>query len=136
MLNKDNIYLKLKANSKEEAIRLAGEKLFESGYVEKEYIDAMIERERLMTTFMGMGVAIPHGTNEGKKYVKESAIVVLQFPEGVDFDGEKAYIVIGICGVGDEHLDILSKIAILLDDELTERLKNEENKEVFVDTFK
>ncbi|WP_250278330.1 PTS sugar transporter subunit IIA [[Clostridium] colinum] len=136
MLKQENIFLNLKVKSKEEAIKLAGEKLFEKGYIEKEYIETMLEREKLMTTFMGMGVAIPHGTNEGKKFVKKSAIVLLQFPEGVDFDGEKAYIVIGICGVGDEHLEILSKIAILLDDELTDRLKNETNKEIFVDTFR
>lgn len=132
----NNIYLDLKASSKEEAIRLAGEKLFENGYVEKGYIDSMIERENTMTTYMGMGFAIPHGTNEGKKDVKNSGIVVLQFPEGVDFDDEKTYIILGIAGVGNEHLEILSKLAILLDDELTEELKNCNDKNVFLETFK
>ncbi len=136
ILTLNSIYLDLKALSKEEAIRLAGEKLFENGYVEKGYIDSMIERENTMTTYMGMGFAIPHGTNEGKKYVKNSGIVVLQFPEGVDFDDEKAYIVLGIAGVGDEHLEILSKLAILLDDELTEELKNCNDKNIFLETFK
>lgn len=135
-LKLDNIYLDLKAESKEDAIRLAGEKLYENGYVEKNYIESMLEREKVVTTYMGMGFAIPHGTNEGKKYVKNSGVVILQFPSGIDFEGEKAYIVLGIAGVGNEHLEILSKVAILLDDELTEKLKESNDKSVFLETFK
>ncbi|WP_343119298.1 PTS sugar transporter subunit IIA, partial [Clostridioides difficile] len=97
--------------SKEEAITLAGRKLVENGYVKEEYIPAMLEREKVMTTYMGMGVAIPHGVNEAKKEILSSGIVILQFPNGIDFDGEKAYLLIGIAGVGDEHLEILSNIA-------------------------
>lgn len=136
ILNENNVFLNLQSVSKEEAITLAGEKLFDLGYIEKEYIESMLQREKVMTTFMGMGVSIPHGTNEGKSFVKNTGIVILQFPNGVDFDGEKAYIIIGIAGIGDEHLEILSKIAILLDDELTERLKNCQDKNVFLETFK
>ena len=90
---------------------------------------------KTMTTFMGMGVAIPHGVNEAKKEVKESGIVILQFPEGVDFDGEKAHLVIGIAGVGNEHLEILSNIAVVLDDELTDRLKNSTSKDEVLEAF-
>ena len=132
----ENIFLNLDSLSKEEAIKLAGQKLVERGYVKKGYIQAMLEREELMTTYMGMGVAIPHGINEAKKEVKSSGIVVLQFPEGVDFDGEKAYLLIGIAGKGNEHLEILSNIAVALDDELTERLRYENGKEEFINTFK
>ncbi len=136
MLNKENIFLNLQTVSKEDAIKLAGEKLLEKGYIKKEYINSMLERENNMTTYMGMGFAIPHGTNDGKQYVKKSGVVVLQFPAGVDFDGEKAYIIMGIAGVGNEHLEILSKVATILDDDLTESLKNENNKNVFIQTFK
>lgn len=131
-----NIFLNLTASNKEEAIELAGKKLLENGYIEQGYVDGMLEREKVATTFLGMGFAIPHGTNESKKFVKSSALVVLQFPQGVDFDGELAYILIGIAGVGDEHLDILSKVAVLLDDELTEVLKVATDKGVFLETFK
>lgn len=131
-----NIFLNLSASTKEEAIELAGKKLLENGYIEQGYVDGMLEREKVATTFLGMGFAIPHGTNESKKFVKSSALVVLQFPEGVDFDGEPAYILIGIAGVGDEHLDILSKVAVLLDDELTDVLKAATDKGVFLETFK
>ena len=135
VLCKENIFLGLDSVSKEDAIVLAGQKLVENGYVNENYIEAMLEREKLMTTFMGMGVAIPHGVNEAKKEVKESGIVILQFPEGVDFDGEKAHLVIGIAGDGNEHLEILSNIAVVLDDELTDRLKNSTSKDEVLEAF-
>lgn len=135
VLCKENIFLGLESVSKEEAIIMAGKRLVENGYVNENYIDAMLEREKIMTTFMGMGVAIPHGVNEAKKEVKTSGIVILQFPEGVDFDGEKAYLIIGIAGVGNEHLEILSNIAVALDDDLTDRLKDSTDKEEFLQAF-
>ena len=103
--------------SKEEAIRAAGELLTELGYVDASYIDAMQEREKLVTTYMGMGVAIPHGTTQAKGTVKKTGIVLLQYPEGVEFGDEKAQLVFGIAGIGDEHLDLLSKICEMLEDE-------------------
>lgn len=103
--------------TKEEAIRAAGELLTELGYVDASYIDAMQEREKLVTTYMGMGVAIPHGTTQAKGTVKRTGIVLLQYPEGVDFGEEKAQLVFGIAGIGDEHLDLLSKLCEILEDE-------------------
>lgn len=135
VLCEENIVLGLKSVSKEEAIVMTGQKLFENGYVKEEYIEAMLEREKIMTTYMGMGVAIPHGLNEAKKEILSSGIVILQFPEGIDFDGEKAYLMIGIAGVGNEHLEILSNIAIVLDDELTERLKDSNSKAELLEAF-
>ena len=91
--------------------------------MDAEYIEAMIERENLTTTYMGMGLAIPHGTSEAKSAVKNSGIAVLQYPEGVDFGDEKAHLVIGIAGVGDSHLEILAKVCEALEDEeVLERL--------------
>lgn len=123
LLRLENIRTGLAPESKEEAIRRAGNILHESGYVDAEYIEAMIARENLTTTYMGMGLAIPHGTSEAKAAVKESGIAVLQYPEGVDFDGEKAHLIIGIAGVGDAHLEILAKVSEALEDEeILERL--------------
>ncbi len=125
-----NIVIGLAPEPKEEAIRRAGQLLAASGYVEAAYIDAMVERENIATTYMGMGLAIPHGTSEAKDKVRKSGICVLQYPEGVDFGDEKARFVIGIAGVGDAHLEILSKLAETLEDEdLLERLMNTENPE-------
>lgn len=110
--------------SKEEAIRAAGELLTKLGYVDASYADAMQEREKLTTTYMGMGVAIPHGTTQAKGTVKKTGIVLLQYPDGVEFGDEKAQLVFGIAGIGDEHLDLLAKICEMLEDEdLLETLK-------------
>lgn len=123
MLMRSNILTGLPSESKEEAILRAGALLEASGYVDEKYAPAMLEREGISSTYMGMGLAIPHGTAEAKESVLRSGIVVLQYPEGVDFDGEKARLIVGIAGVGDEHLSILAKVAGALDDEaLLEKL--------------
>ncbi len=113
----EGIKLGQKASTKEEAIQAAGELLHELGYVDEDYIPAMQEREKLTTTYMGMGIAIPHGTTSAKETVKKSGIVVLQYPDGVPFGDEKAKLVFGIAGVGDEHLDLLANICTVLEDE-------------------
>ncbi|HAJ73269.1 MAG TPA: PTS mannitol transporter subunit IICBA, partial [Lachnospiraceae bacterium] len=124
VMDKNGIKLGLKSVSKEEAIRAAGELLVEQGCVEPAYVDAMLDREKLVTTYMGMGLAIPHGTTQAKGTVKKTGIVFTQYPDGVDFGDEKAQLVIGIAGIGDEHLDLLSKIADTLDDEeVLEKMK-------------
>ncbi|MCD7820737.1 MAG: PTS mannitol transporter subunit IICBA [Clostridiales bacterium] len=111
--------------TKEEAIQAAGELLAQLGYVDASYADAMQEREKLVTTYMGMGVAIPHGTTQAKGTVKKTGIVLLQYPEGVSFGDEKAQLVFGIAGIGDEHLDLLAKICETLEDEETlDKMKN------------
>ena len=121
---REGIKLNLGPVSKEEAIQAAGELLAELGYVDASYIPAMQEREKLVTTYMGMGVAIPHGTSQAKGTVKKTGIVLLQYPEGVDFGDEKAQLVFGIAGIGDEHLDLLSKICGMLEgEEVLEKLK-------------
>lgn len=124
ILVKDGIKLNLSPVSKEDAIQRAGELLAELGYVDISYAAAMQEREKLVTTYMGMGVAIPHGTSQAKGTVKRTGIVLMQYPDGVDFGDEKAQLVFGIAGVGDEHLDLLGKICTVLEDENTlEKLK-------------
>ena len=121
---KDSILLNQPSVTKEEAIKKAGELLVARGAVEPEYVDAMQERERMVSTYMGMGIAIPHGTSQAKGTVKKTAISMVQYPEGVDFGAEKAQLVFGIAGIGDEHMDLLAKIAKCLDDpEALEKLK-------------
>ena len=116
VLVRESIKLNQPSVTKEEAIRRAGELLVERGCVEPAYVDAMLEREKLVSTYMGMGIAIPHGTAQAKGTVKKTAITMVQYPDGVDFGDEKAQLVFGIAGIGDEHLDLLGKISIALDD--------------------
>ncbi len=120
-LEKDMILLNKEFATKEEAIRESGRLLVEAGCVDDAYVDAMIDRNNLVSTYMGNFIAIPHGTDEAKKYVKKSGISIIQVPQGVDFstdsDEEKlAMVVFGIAGVDNEHLDILQKIAIFCSD--------------------
>lgn len=116
--------------SKEEAIRAAGELLVQQGCVEEAYVESMIERERLLSTYMGMGIAIPHGTSEANAFVKKKGIVLLQYPEGVEFGDEKAQLVFGIAGVGDEHIELLERICDALDNgEILEEMKTTDHVE-------
>lgn len=112
----EGIHLGLTPVTKEEAIEAAGNLLEELGYVDGTYVTAMQEREKLVSTYIGMGVAIPHGTTQAKGTVKKTGIVFLQYPEGVDFGIEKAQLVFGISGIGDEHLELLSRLCTLLED--------------------
>ena len=138
VLKRKNIILGLESTDKYTAIKMAGRLLFESGYVQEEYMDAMIQREDDLSTYIGKGIAIPHGVGEAKKNIIKTGMVVLQFPEGVKFDDELAYLVIGIAGVGNEHLDILSNIAIAIegeDESITDKLKSTTNVEYIYDVF-
>ncbi len=117
VLTVDNILTGLHSESKEDAILRAGRLLEERGYVEKGYAEAMLERERITTTYLGMGIAIPHGTDEAKKSIRTSGVVFLQYPDGVDFGEERAYIIVGIAGKGDDHIDILASLSEAFEDE-------------------
>lgn len=137
ILQPGNIRVGLPAEPKEEAIRRAGELLVAGGYARPEYVDAMLRREKLATTCLGMGLAIPHGTSDAKERVLRSGIVVLQYPDGVDFDGEKAHLIVGIAGVGEEHLEILARLsASFEDEELLQRLMTATDPQVIYDALK
>ncbi|TYS89687.1 PTS mannitol transporter subunit IICBA [Rossellomorea aquimaris] len=113
LLLEENIFMNQEFATKEEAIRFAGESLVKAGYVEESYVDAMIDREGITSTYMGNNVAIPHGTEDAKKAVIKSGFTVVQVPKGVDFNGEKAKMIFGIAGKDGTHLEILSGIAVV-----------------------
>ncbi|MFQ1011532.1 PTS mannitol transporter subunit IICBA [Gilliamella apicola] len=118
-LTEKDIFLGLTAQNKEEAIRFVGQKLVDNGYVEPVYIEAMLERERLTSTYLGESIAVPHGTIEAKDSVINTGIVFCQYPAGVEFGEEaddKAKIVIGIAARNNEHLDVIAKLTNALDD--------------------
>lgn len=114
-----NIHLDLPTTSKEEAIRFAGNKLVEMGYVEPEYVDAMFEREKMVPTYLGESIAVPHGTVEAKDKVKKTGIVICQYPQGIQFTEDEddiAKLVIGIAAKNDEHIQVITTITNALDD--------------------
>lgn len=106
-----NIYICEAEISKEEAIEKVGTMLVESGYVKPSYIDGMKQREEVFSTNIGNSVAIPHGVEAAKKEVIHSGISVMVVPNGVDWNGDKVKMVIGIAGVGEDHVNILANIA-------------------------
>lgn len=122
LTNKD-ILLGQEITTKKDAIVAAGQLLVENGYVDAEYVDAMLEREKIVSTYMGNFIAIPHGTDDAKKAIKNTGISVVQIPGGVSFADENdtedklVFIVFGIAGKDGEHLELLSKIAIFCSDE-------------------
>ncbi|MFI3212722.1 MAG: PTS sugar transporter subunit IIA [Eubacteriales bacterium] len=111
LLYKENILVGCVADTQENVIRKMGRILVDTGYVEEPYIDAMIEREKTYSTYMGSDLALPHGVEAAKKEVKASGIAIMVFPEGTVWGDDIAKVVIGIAGVGEEHLNILGVIA-------------------------
>src|SRR5919112_906363 len=112
-----NVQFATRAGSRDDAIRAAGAILVDAGAVEPGYVDSMLERERSVSTYMGNFLAIPHGTNEAKDAIRRSALSVIRYDEPVDWAGEEARFVVGIAGIENEHLEILSKIAIIFSDD-------------------
>jgi PTS system mannitol-specific IIA component len=116
LLELRGIQLDAAAGGAEEAIRITGQRLVDIGSVDPAYVDAMIEREQSVSTVMGEGVAIPHGTNESKGSVRRNALSFIKFPDGVDWNGKPVTIAIGIAAQGNDHVGILSKLAMILVD--------------------
>ncbi|MFI0488069.1 MAG: PTS mannitol transporter subunit IICBA [Yersinia sp. (in: enterobacteria)] len=136
-LGVENIFLDQHVATKEQAIRFAGEQLVKGGYVEPEYIEAMLEREKLASTYLGESIAVPHGTIEAKDRVLKTGVVFCQYPEGVHFgeeEDEVARLVIGIAARNNEHIDVITRLTNALDDEsVIERLSKTTNEQEVLD---
>lgn len=116
VLPREGIRLGLRATDKWDAIRQCGAVLAELGAVEDGYPEAMAERERSVSTYVGEGVAIPHGTDAARALVRRTALGVLQFPDGVDWDGAPVTVCVAIAAKGEEHVAVLSALARVLMD--------------------
>ena len=116
ILTKELIVASGAARTKDEAIREAGALLVASGAVTPAYVEAMLQREETVSTYMGSSLAIPHGTNEAKESILHSAVSLVRYESPIDWGRGEVQVVVGIAGVNDEHLGILSKIAIIFSD--------------------
>jgi mannitol/fructose-specific phosphotransferase system IIA component len=113
----DREQLQATARDKQDAIRQAGALLVSGGCVNQSYVDGMLAREQTMSTYLGNGVAIPHGQHENLADVHSTGISVLQVPAGVEWEpGELAYLVIGIAANADEHVGVLANLAEVIED--------------------
>jgi PTS system mannitol-specific IIA component len=116
LLDRRAVRLDEKAADRDDAIRRCGQALVEIGAVDPRYTEAMVARERSISTYVGEGVAIPHGTLEGKAAVRRDALAVLRFPDEVDWGGHRVSVCVAIAALGDGHVDLLAQLAeILLD---------------------
>ena len=118
VLIKESIQTNKSFTDNKEATVAAGKILLENGYVQQEYIDSMLEKleTQPFATYIGNGVAIPHGMAEGSKYVKNTGISIIQVPSGVDWNEERAYIVVGIAANSDDHMNVLASLADAIED--------------------
>ena len=126
-LVKEDIHLNEQATNKTEAIKKVAAALTSAGFVKEGYVDGMLEREAQAATYLGIGLAIPHGTTKTRHLVKKTGVQVFCFPNGVEWgdDGEKAYLAIGIAASSDEHLELLRQLTrVLSADGIEERIKN------------
>jgi len=137
ILSTEKVKLGATVSNKEEAIRLAGQLLVDAGHVEVGYIEKMLEREAVLSTFMGNGIAIPHGTNESKALVKSTGLSIVQIPNGVDYgDGQVAKLLIGIAASGNEHVEILTNIAMIIsEDENVDQILNATSANEIIEIF-
>lgn len=124
LLDPRAIRLAERANHRDDAVRRCGQALVEIGAAEPGYVDTMLARERSISTYVGEGVAIPHGTLAGKDLVKRDALAVLRFPESVDWGGEPVTVCVAIAARGDGHVELLAALAeILLDEDQARELR-------------
>jgi len=118
ILSKESICLGAAAESKRDAIRQCGKLLVDVGCVVPQYVDGMLAREEIMSTYLGNGVAIPHGQFDNRGDILRTGISVLQIPAGIEWEpGERAYLIIGIAALRDEHVAVLGNLAEVIDDE-------------------
>jgi PTS system mannitol-specific IIA component len=132
LLDERSIRLDATARDREDAVTQVGRALLDVGAIDPDYIASMLQRERTVSTYLGEGVAVPHGMLAGSSSVTHDAIAVLRFPNGVDWGGERVLVCIGIAGTGG-HIALLARLAsMLLDPVAAERLRNAETaKEVY-----
>lgn len=114
LLSREAVRLGLRAADRFDAVRQTGQVLVDIGAVEAQYVDAMLERERQISTSLGEGFAIPHGTDESRKYINETRLTFLQFPEGVDWEDDRVIVCVGIAAVGEEHVGVLARLSRIL----------------------
>ena len=119
-LSESNIHLNANAADKQQAIEMATSALVQADNVENGYLQGMLAREQQTSTFLGNGIAIPHGTLDTRSMVKKTGVQVFQFPQGIEWgEGNIAYVVIGIAARSDEHLSLLRQLTHVLSDEDT-----------------
>lgn len=118
ILTIDRIKLGITAEDKIDAIRKTGELLVKSGCVKPAYVQGMLNREQIMSTYLDNGVAIPHGQYENRNDILKTGISILQLRKGVVWEeDETAQLIVGIAAASDEHINILTALSEVVENE-------------------
>lgn len=137
LLEPTAVHLGLRATDRFDAVTQAGRALLQIGAVDEPYLDAMLERERGLSTYLGEGFALPHGTDASRVHVRRPAIAVLQFPDGVEWDGEQVQVAIAVASASDEHVRVLAALAtVITDPDRAEQLRTAADPEVVMELLK
>lgn len=124
LLPREAIHLGLPSTDRDDAVRQVGQALVATGAVTPAYVDAMHEREAMISSALGAGFAIPHGTDEGRAHILRAGLCVLQFPDGIDWEDEEVFVAIGLAAAADEHLSVMARLAqVLIDEDAAHRLR-------------
>lgn len=123
ILPRESVVLGIPTCEMDEAIEFVGGMLVQRGIVNPGYIEGMKDREKTVSTYLGNGVALPHGTLATKDEIKGTGIVVAQYPQGIPWGDGVAHLVIGLAAIGEDHMEVLSQLAeVLQDEELSAKL--------------
>jgi mannitol/fructose-specific phosphotransferase system IIA component len=134
LLGRQGVRLGLSAGDRFEAVAQAGAVLLELGAIEEAYVDAMREREEMLSSYVGEGFALPHGTNESRAHVRRAALAFLQYPDGIDWEEDTVYACVAIASKTDEHVRVMQALAeVLLDEEQAERLRTTDDPDEVLD---
>ena len=137
LLEPTAVHLGLRATDRFDAVTQAGRALLQIGAVDEPYLDAMLERERGLSTYLGEGFALPHGTDASRVNVRRPAIAVLQFPDGVEWNGEQVQVAIAVASASDEHVRVLAALAtVITDPQRAEQLRTATDPEVVMELLK
>jgi mannitol/fructose-specific phosphotransferase system IIA component len=137
LLEPTAVHLGLRATDRFDAVMQAGRALLQIGAVDEPYLGAMLERERGLSTYLGEGFALPHGTDASRVHVRRPAIAVLQFPDGVEWDGEQVQVAIAVASASDEHVRVLAALAtVITDPDRAEQLRTATDPEVVMELLK
>lgn len=124
LLPREGILLGLASTDRDDVVRRSGQLLVDLDAVDPGYAATIVEREAMVSSYVGEGFALPHGTDEGRGMVRRATMAFLQFPGGVDWDGQTAYVAIPLAAAQDEHMAVMSTLArVLMDPEAAERLR-------------
>lgn len=126
ILKPEDVRMNATVKDKSEALALIAQVLCDDGLADGEYLQGLVTREGQSNTYLGQGIAIPHGTPESRKYIKQTGVRLVHFADGVAWndDGDVVHLAVAISAKSDEHLGILKSLTQVLSVDVADNIKN------------